>query len=211
MDNDGGSTVLVRDGCSEWVLAHELLHVAYHRRGWPRAMGGADPNPVWDLMVTMPQDVIVHPLMMPELVDRGFDDQPEWAAAAARISDWTPAPNRLSAFSRAIQIVGVVRAAPDDVAREARRRCRECHPQVWRSVPTIRAMTSPANVKTPRRARLAAAIVPVDGAPPNGPAPVGFVPKVDSGAMRILGLPERGRRIPAGSSSLGRSGGGLGW
>ena len=65
------------------VLAHELLHVAFMRRGYPSAAVTLNPA-TWTIEIAnLIDDAVVHPLLWRELRARGFDDAPYWQTQMA--------------------------------------------------------------------------------------------------------------------------------
>lgn len=80
----GPSWVVIAPNASDEVLAHELLHVAFLRRGYPTTrvkhpVAGAEE------LAKLIGDAVVHPILWRELRDRGFDDSTHWAEQATQM------------------------------------------------------------------------------------------------------------------------------
>lgn len=79
----GPSWIKIAPEAGDYVLAHELLHVVFLRRGHPAVVPRRSAPEEVSELANLISDAVVHPMLWHELRGRGFDDSSHWESQLA--------------------------------------------------------------------------------------------------------------------------------
>lgn len=133
-DPAGGSEIRVAPHADELTVAHELLHAALLRRGYPVVLGFANLSSDLQRVRNAVDDAVSHPTLWPELRTRGFDDHDYWQRLTNAVSRWSVAEPAMTdgppLFVNAAKISELGLASSVD-SSPALTHCRQKYPRTW--------------------------------------------------------------------------------